>query len=92
LTAHSEETVFRHHQWLETPPHFAPQGLSFWQFYPHIVVNTRTGTGYNWGIDAVDRANEQLRFGVLTRWAWLHPGWANDPWVLLYDCAPQQQS
>jgi len=51
------------------------------------VVDTRTGVAYGWGIEDMDRTQEQLKFGILTRWALLHPGWASDPWVLLYDCS-----
>ena len=86
LTAHSEGTLLRHRQWLTTPPDFAGDELSIWRLIPYLVLNTRTGAGFVWRLDSVDRANQQLRFGVLTRWAWLHPGWADDPWVLLYDC------
>jgi hypothetical protein len=88
LTARTDGVLGRHHQWLETPARFAEPSVSFWQLHPHVVVNTRTGLGYNWSLDDTDRSQEQLRFAVLTRWALLHPGWNSDPWVLLYDCPP----
>src|SRR6266851_5403596 len=43
LVAHSERTLARHHQWLQTPPHFAGEDLSIWRFSPYIIVNARTG-------------------------------------------------
>jgi hypothetical protein len=86
LQAHSELLAGRHQQWLETPPHFARSDISLWQLYPHYVVDTRSGLAYNWGVTDVDPIQEQLRFGVLTRWAMFNPGWANDAWVLFYDC------
>jgi len=86
LVAHAEQTLIPHHQWLETPPHFAGENLTIWRFASYILLNTRTGTGFGWNIEELDRESQQIRFGVLTRWVWLHPGWANDPWILLYDC------
>ena len=88
LVAHSEGTLARHHQWLQTPPHFAGEDLSIWRFSPYIIANSRTGMGFMWSIDEMDRASQQVRFDVLTRWVWFHPGWANDAWILLYDCPP----
>jgi len=89
LTVHSEPAVFgRHQQWLETPHHFADQGLGFWRLQPHQVVDLSTGRAYRWTINPVDRGQEQLRFEVLSRWSILHPGWDSHPWALLYDCPP----
>ena len=68
--------------------HFAGSDFSLWRLYPYYVVDTHTGLAYNWGLDEIDRTQEQLRFGVLTRWAVFHPGWEGHPWVLLYDCLP----
>ena len=91
LTVHSELALFgRHQQWLETPPHFADPDLGFWRLQPHFVVDMSTGRAYNWSTDTVNRAEEQLRFDVLTRWSILHPGWDSHPWVLLYDCPPPE--
>lgn len=91
LSAHSEMTLLRHHQWLETPPNFDGQGLSVWQLYPYMVVDTRTGARYPWSVEDVDRASGQIRFSVLTRWSLLHSNWVQDPWLLLYDCQPLQR-
>jgi len=88
LTSHSEMTLWRHNQWLETPPQFAEGGVLLRQFSPYAVVNARTEREYPWRVEEIDRTTETIRFSVLTRWSLLHPGWADDPWVLLYDCAP----
>ena len=65
----------RHRYWLTSPVPFAGTGA--------IIVNMRTGVTYDWGF----RGNRRGRgwFGVRTRWAWLHPTWTSDPWVLFYD-------
>jgi hypothetical protein len=65
----------RHRHWLTTPARFT----GTWG----IVVNTRTGVIHVWGF----RGNRQgwRWFGDWTRWAWLHPAWKRDPWVLFYD-------
>jgi hypothetical protein len=65
----------RHRRWLTTPTTFTGTNP--------IVVNARTGAAYAWTF----RGNRDGRgwFGVSTRWAVLHPGWSNEPWLLHYE-------
>jgi hypothetical protein len=65
----------RHRYWLATPVPFVGARPT--------VVNTRTGAAYPWTF----RGNRRGRgwFGVRTRWAWLHPSWLREPWVVVYD-------
>ena len=64
----------RHRFWLTCPEPFTGT--------EPIIVNLRTGTSFGWRF----RGNHRGRgwFGVRTRWAWLHPAWKSDVWVLLY--------
>jgi hypothetical protein len=87
LTPHSEFSLVRHRQWIETPPGFASSNLSLWSLYPSYVVDARTQLAYDWS-GVPDRGSGKLRFEVLTRWALLHPGWDQHDWLLLYDCSP----
>ncbi len=65
----------RHRHWLATPAPFVGARPR--------VVNARTGAAYPWPF----RGNCWGRgwFGVRTRWAWLHPAWKREPWVVVYD-------
>ena len=51
----------------------------------YLIVNMRTITAYTWSFMGHDWRGRAL-FGVRTRWTWFHPGWADDPWLLVYDC------
>jgi hypothetical protein len=64
----------RHRCWLTSPVPFTGT--------KPIIVNMRTGMIHDWGF----RGNRRGRgwFGVRTRWAWRHPAWKGDPWVLFY--------
>src|SRR4051794_34845002 len=65
----------RHRHWLTTPAPFAGARPT--------IVNARTGAAYPWPF----RGNGRGRgwFGVRTRWAWLHPAWKREPWMVVYD-------
>lgn len=65
----------RHRFWLTSPRPFT--GTRY------IVVNRRTGAAYPWRFKGNRRGRSW--FGVRTRWAWVHPAWKRDPWILLYD-------
>jgi hypothetical protein len=64
-----------HRRWLCSP---GPVG------WPHpVILNLRTGAAYGWRFSG-NRGGHGW-FDVSTRWAWLHPTWKDDPWVLVHD-------
>lgn len=71
---------------------------SFWQQHRHrlggtssfngsqyIIINMRTRTAHAWTFMGNSSVGLAV-FAVPTRWAWFHPGWKDDPWLLAYDC------
>lgn len=74
LTPHSSQRGWRN--WLE--------GSSKFNGSKYIIVNMREHRRYRlnfWG-----NFDGHARFGVSKRWAWSHPWWKHDPWLLLYNC------